>query len=337
MPRRLLPALLLTASLMGLVACGDKPEPPVAEKAAGHVFTAARTEVDDLKPIAGTLTSYKMAEASARLSGTLVDLRVREGDVVQKGQLIGRVQDSKIAPQTSAYSAQAAAADAQTVQARAQYNRVKTLFDKGIYAQAALDQAEAGYKSAEASARAAHAQVAASNAYGNEGAIYAPDSGRILRAPVPQGSVVMMGQSVATITAGEPVVRIELPEGQGRALKPGDTVELSVPGRTASGTITQVYPSVSLGQITADVTPSGLQDLPIGARVTAYIRLGRRPAVVLPRSYVQTRYGLDYVRLVQPDGHVVETTVETTDYDATQIEIIGGLNSGDRLAAYGGQ
>ena len=311
--------------LLAAAGCSPRPSEPAATAVSGPAITIAAAEVDNLKPVPATVTSYKMAEATARLAGTLTTLNVHEGDVVVKGQLIGWVQDSRIAPQTSAYSAAAAAAEAQDVQARAHYNRVKTLFDKGIYAQAALDQAEAAWKAAAANTRAARAQVQASAAYGSQGGIYAPDGGKVVRSDVPKGAVVMMGQSVATITSGEPVVRAELPEAQGRSLAAGQTTD---------GAIVRVYPAVTSGQVTADISPSGFETLPVGARVTAYIPLGRRRAVLVPKAYVATRYGLDYVRLIQPGG-VVETTVETAPYDADRVEILGGLGAGDRIAAYG--
>jgi len=323
--------------LTGLAACDQKTHAPAPAVASQPALTVASTEVDDLKPVAATLTSYKMADATARLSGALTALNVREGDNVQKGQLIGWVQDTRIAPQTSAYAAAAVAAEAQAVQAQAQYSRVRTLYDKGYYAKAALDQAEAAWKSAEANTRAARAQTAANAAYGGQAAIYAPDTGRVLKADVPRGAVVMTGQSIATITSGAPVVRIELPEGQSRAVQPGQSVRLEAAGLEATGTVTRVYPSVRLGQVEADVTPAGFESLPVGAKVTAWVSLGQRRTVLLPRSYVSTRYGLDYVKLAQRNGDVIETTVETAPYDTRHVEILGGLNAGDRVVAYGAQ
>ncbi|RZJ37865.1 MAG: HlyD family secretion protein, partial [Brevundimonas sp.] len=66
-------------------------------------------------------------------------------------------------------------------------------------------------------------------------------------ADVPAGSVVSAGQSVATITAGPLVLRLELPEAQGRNLRVGQSVIVSsddLPGVT-SGTIAQVYPAAT--------------------------------------------------------------------------------------------
>ena len=47
--------------------------------------------VADLKPIPATLTTRDMAEARARISGVLVSLAVKEGDMVRQGQVIGFV------------------------------------------------------------------------------------------------------------------------------------------------------------------------------------------------------------------------------------------------------
>ncbi|MGN6423436.1 MAG: efflux RND transporter periplasmic adaptor subunit [Asticcacaulis sp.] len=331
--RPLLATVLMLSA--GLSACGEKPHAPAPVASSQPTLAVASAQVDDLKPVAATVTSYKMAQATARLAGVLTTLSVKEGDEVKAGQRIGFVQDSRIAPQTSAYAAAAAAADAQAVQAQAQYNRVKTLYDKGIYAKAALDQAEAAWKAAEANTRAARAQTAANAAYGDQGAIYAPDSGKVLTVDAPKGAVVMMGQSIATITSGAPVVRIELPEGQSQALQVGQSVRLEADGREATGSITRIYPSVTQGQVEADVTPAGFESLPVGAKVTAFVSLGKRQAILLPRSYVTTRYGLDYVKLAQKEGGVMETTVETAPYDAQHVEILGGLNPGDRVVSYG--
>ena len=104
---------------------------------------------------------------------------------------------------------------------------------------------------------AARAQRAASAEQGAQGAILAPADGRVLRADVPAGSVVMPGQSIATITAGPAVLRIEAPEADGRAIKVGQSVQLAAeePGRRRSqrATIVQVYPSVTAGKVVADL------------------------------------------------------------------------------------
>lgn len=329
--------IIALGAAMLLVACGEsEPSAPAAQAAptAGRLTLQMQT-VADLKPVPATLTTRDIAEARARISGVLVSFAVKEGDMVRQGQLIGRVKDERLALQTGAFDAQVSAAAAEAARADAELLRTRDLFDQGVYAQARLDQVEAQAKAANANLSAARAQRGASAELGNQGAIVAPAAGRVLAADVPAGSVVTPGQTLARITAGPMVVRIELPEGQARAMKVGDIVQLAAEdlrGVATQGTITQIYPSITGGQITADVSAPGLpQDL-IGQRVRAQVKLGERQALVVPRRYVVTRFGIDYVRLVGADHTVSEIPVQTTAGPSVEtVEVLSGLRAGDVL------
>jgi len=330
----------LGAALL-LGACGESdPQAPAPQTApvAGRLTLKMQT-VAELKPVPATLTTRDMAEARARISGVLISLSVKEGDMVRQGQVIGRVKDDRLALQTGAFDAQVAAAAAEAARANADLARTRDLFSHGVYAQARLDQVEAQAKAANANLSAARAQRGASAELGAQGAILAPAAGRVLVADVPVGSVVMPGQTLARITAGPMVVRIELPEGQARALKVGDLVQLAADdlrGVATQGAISQVYPSVTGGQVTADVSAPGLpQDL-IGQRVRAQIKLGERQALIVPRAYVLTRFGVDYARLVRADNTVSETPLQTTaGPTAATVEVLSGLRAGDVLTPTG--
>ncbi|MDR6624990.1 efflux RND transporter periplasmic adaptor subunit [Caulobacter segnis] len=334
------PFLIGALSLAALLGACGKDEAStksvvVMAPVAGRL-TVRASVVDDLKPVPATLTTRDMAEARARISGTITRLLVQEGDVVRQGQTIAIVHDERIGLQTGVYDAQVAAAAAQAAQAQADLARTQDLYDHGVYAKARLDQVQAAAKSASAGLAAAKAQARASAELGAQGAVLAPTAGRVLAADVPVGSVVMPGQSIATITAGPPVVRITLPEGEAAALKVGATVRLAAEdlgGTVASGQISQVYPSVTSGQIVADVTAAGLSQALIGRKVRAYVAVGQRQAVVIPRRYVITRFGVDYVRLVGKDGSVADSPVQTTAAaDSTMVEVLSGLRIGDVLA-----
>ena len=333
-------ASALGAALL-LSACGDaEPAAPTPARApAAGRLTLAYATVADIKPVSATLTTRDMGEARARISGVLVALLVKEGDMVRQGQLIATVRDDRLALVTASYDAQVAAAAADAARAQGDLTRTRTLFNQGIYAQARMDQVEAMAKAASATLAAAKAQRAASAELGAQGAILAPASGRVLTADVPLGSVVMAGQSVARITAGPTVVRIELPEAQAQALKVGDEVQLAAEdlrGVARSGRVTQVYPSVTAGQVVADVTAAGLPEDLVGQRVRVGIRIGQRQALVVPRRYISTRYGIDYVRLVGKDGTVSETPVQTTSAaTASDVELLSGVRPGDVLVPAG--
>ncbi len=330
--------IFMAMILLAVAGCGRPPPAPAATvKASGERLALVRGPVDDLKPVTAIVTTRNMAEARSRIGGILISLSVREGDTVRAGQVIGRVRDERLGLLSRADDAQVLAAAAESDRARADLTRIQSLFDKGIYAQARLDQSKAAARSADASLAAARAQRAAGADLAGQGTILAPAAGRVLTAQTPVGSVVAAGQSVATITAGEPLLRIEVPEAQAGALRVGQTVSLQpgdLPGAAATGQVIQIYPSVTSGQVTADVRVAGLSATLVGSRVRAQLPVGQRQSLTVPRRFILSRYGLDYVRLLQRDGSALETPVQTAPTgDPAQLEILSGAAAGDVLVA----
>ncbi len=320
----------------GVSACGGKPEAPAPAPARGERLTVTESLIDAVKPASAVVASRDLGEARARIPGTLTQLNVREGDMVSQGQIIGLVVDNRVGLETAAYGAQVAAAEAEAARARADLSRIQTLFNKGIYAQARLDQALAASQAANAQVRAARAVRSASAETGAQGRILAPTSGRVLAADVPAGSVVSAGQSVATITAGPLVLRLELPEAQGRNLRVGQGVVVSsgdLPG-VSTGTIAQVYPASTAGRTTADIAVAGLASDRVGQRVMVQIPLGQRRALVVPHRFVATRFGIDFIRTVDRAGRVSEAPVQLAGPVAgDRVEVLSGLTAGDVVLA----
>lgn len=336
--RRSLTALFAAGAL---ASCGaHETDVRAVERAPAQGRLVVHTRATpDLKPTPGTLTTRDMAEARSRIGGLLVAMSVKEGDMVRAGQVIARVQDDRLNLQTHAYDAQVNAAAAEAARAEAELARTKDLYSNGVYAKARLEAVEAQARSASAGLAAARAQRGASAELAGQGAILAPAAGRVLTAGTPVGSVVMPGQSLAQITAGPLVVRIEVPDADAGALKLGQTVRLEpadLGGAVSQGQITQIYPAVAGGQVKADVTAPNLPASLIGRRVRASLAIGERQAVVIPRAYVSTRFGIDYVRIVAKDGTVAEAPVQTTaGPTADTVEVLSGLHEGDVLTPAG--
>jgi len=135
------------------------------------------------------------------------------------------------------------------------------------------------------------------------------------------------------------VVRIELPEGQAASLKLGDQVALEpadVGGSVRQGTIIEIYPSITNGQMTADLQVAGLASDRIGQRIRAHIQVGQRPAITIPKRFIMSRYGVDFVRLVLANDQTSDVSVQTAPYGAGDaVEILSGLRPGDVIVAAG--
>lgn len=325
------------AGALLLAACGgSEPQVAAPRAAQGERLTVRQSAVPQTKPLAAEIATRDQAEALVRIPGTLVELGVREGDQVIKGQRIGRVVDTRLGFETNAYAAQTAAAAAQAEAARAELSRIEYLYRQGVYAKARLDQAQAAARSAAAQVRAAQSQRSASAAVAGQGAILAPASGRVLRADIPQGSVVAPGMSVATVTAGPPLLRLDVPESLARQLRKGAGViiqdESELDGRR--GAIVQLYPAVSGGRVRVDVEVAGLSTDLVGRRVSVLVDAGTHPGIAVPRRFVSTRFGIDYVDLVARDGSAASVPVQTAPTsDPAQVEILSGVSAGDVLIA----
>ena len=351
--------LILTASLLALgaatlSACDSGEEAKEAAAvgdaipAGTSTLTVTEKDIADWRDFGGEITATDMAEARTRIGGTLVRLNVTEGTSVRKGQVIGQVVDNRLGYESGAYMSQAAAAEAQGAAASAQLaaaeaelKRTRFLVQNGVYAPAALDQAEANARAARAQVNAAGAQASAArsqagavSAVANQGAILAPASGIVVRADVPAGSAVGPGTPVATITSGAIIVRIRLPESVAGAVREGSPVEvaeLAAGGEPIKGAISRVYPLVTAGQFEADVALPGLSGNLIGRRLTVRVMVGQRKAVVIPSNFVIARYGLNYVRVKGPDGRAVEVPVQLGQAMGDEVEILSGIKSGDAL------
>ncbi|QKS02053.1 efflux RND transporter periplasmic adaptor subunit [Sphingomonas sp. CL5.1] len=338
--------LWLACAALALSACGGQPEKDEAAATlpAGDVMRLAPTEIADMKAVGAEIATRDQADVLARIPGILTSLAVRAGDTVRKGQRIGMIVDSRLGYETSVYGAQAAAAQAEAARANADLARIRDLYSNGVYAKARLDQAVAVARAAGAQAAAARAQQGASASVAGQGAVIAPASGRVLRADIPAGSPVAPGMSIATVTAGPPVLRLMLPESVARQVRPGARVlvndtasdDAGVPFGSHQGSVTQVYPAITGGQVRVDATLPGLSTQFIGRRVGASVEIGKRKALVVPRRFVATRYGIDQVQVVGEGKRLSMVPVQIAPTtDPATVEILSGVSAGDLLFAPG--
>lgn len=334
---RLSPLIPLVAAL-GAAGCSGSENAPAPRPAAasGERLQVHIAPITDTKVIAATVGTRDMADARARIGGTLVSLSVREGDSVRRGQPIGRVVDQRLSFETSAAGSQEAAAAAEAARAQSELVRTQYLYDNGVYAKARLEQVQASARAAQGALAAARAQRGASAELGAQGAILAPSDGKVLRADVPAGSVVGQGQPIATITSGPPVLRLDVPEADARGLHAGQAVWVDnedLPG-LGPAAIAQVYPAVTGGRVTVDVTAPGLRADLVGQRVRVRIPVGQRRALMIPSRFVAHRYGLDYVRVLDRAAAPSEVAVQLAPTpDARTVEVLSGLADGDTILA----
>jgi RND family efflux transporter MFP subunit len=308
---------------------------------ASQTFTVQWQDVDDLKAVYGTIRSKDLVDARVRTGGTIADLKVREGDHVAAGEVLALVVDQKLSLKRQALDAQIAALTSSQQKARSDLDRAEALRTQNIVTQANIDQLKSAYDVAANALKSSMADRDVLDMQMKEGEVQAPASGRLLRVPVTTGSVVMAGESIASIAANEFLVRIELPERHARFIKQGDPIRIGERGLSAgrqiigTGEITLVHPELLDGRVIADAEATGLGDFYVGERALVWISAGKRKAMVVPKSYIIRRGAYDFVRL-SGEGTPVEVVVQlgreiSGEDGVDSFEVLSGLEPGDRL------
>ena len=310
---------------------------------AADTYLVAMSQIPDEKSVFATVQSAYVVPARSRLGGTILELKVRQGDHVDQGQVIATVGDPKLALQISSYGAQVRAAQAQAAQAKVERDRAQHLVTQGAISRNNFDQSRTAYDVALSNLKSIDAQRAVIQQQVVEGNILAPTSGRVITVPVTAGTVVMNGDAVATVAKQDFVLRLEVPERHARYLKAGDPVRLDGAvlgpnGDARSGTIKLVYPQIDNGHVVADATVAGLTDYFVGERIAVWVGAGTRQAIVVPAHLLITRSGIDYARLWRKDGPALDVPVQRGESHPTKeiadgIEVLSGLKPGDRLLA----
>lgn len=311
-----------------------------ASGAMAGEFVVQGVRVDDRKAVIATVEPVRQLVARARIGGTIVMLKVKEGDRVEAGAELARVVDQKLALQMQALDARIKSQQAQRDQAKIDYDRQQELMRRGVTTQAQLDQARTGFDVAERNLAAMRSDREVIVQQASEGAVLAPGAGRVLTVPVSLGRVLMPGETVATLAEDQYILRLSLPERHARFMRAGDSVLIgergangqesqTADGRMIAGRVRLVYPEIQGGRVVADVDVEGLGDYFVGERTRVYVSTGQRETLVVPQGAVYTRAGVQFVRL--KDG--AEVVVQAGSVGPEGVEILSGLKAGDTVLA----
>lgn len=288
--------------------------------------------VPEWKAVYGQVEARDSVLARARIGGTIIDLRVTEGDMVKAGDVIAVVKDDKTNFQIKAIDAQLLGLQASLKNARAEFDRAEKLIKSGATTVQRLDQLRTEADVIQNQIAATEAQRSVVLQQQSEGDVVAPGDGRVLKVPVTKAAVVLPGEVVANIGGGGFFLRLAIPERHAASLKQGAEIRIAAEGKSLSGTLAKIYPQIENGRVVADVEVRELDTEFVNARVLVDLPVGSRQALVVPRTALTTRSGIDFVT-VSEDGKPVERAVvmgAVIDFGGIAgIEILTGLQAGD--------
>jgi RND family efflux transporter MFP subunit len=264
---------------------------------------------------------------------------------------LGLSEDDDLKDVRAAAEVKKAAADLNDAQQK--YERAKTLFEQGLLPKQNYDELESRYKAARAAydlsvqsvenLRAQLAQTRAGAALAQkklaDSIIRAPFSGQIKERAVTQGQYLKVQTPVMVIVNVDPMrVRLKVPEKMAAWAKIGQQVTVTVeafPDRTFTGKISRINPSVDQQTRTFEV--EALIDNRDGALKPGFFVKATIPsekidsALIVPQDALLYVYGVYKVFVIDGDK-LREKEVKLGERTGNQVEIIEGLNEGERVA-----
>ena len=295
---------------------------------------AKLTPTTEWKAVYGRIESRDLVPARARIGGTIIEMLVTEGDLVSQGQKIAVVRDDKLVFQIAAIDAQLAALKAQYDRAQGELERGQALVDKGVVTAQRLDQLRTDVDVTRNQIAATEAQKSVVLQQQAEGDVLAPVAGRVLTTPVTRGGVLMAGEPVATVGGGGFFLRLAVPERHAANLKQGASIRVTTVDGEMNGRLAKIYPQIENGRVIADVEVSGLDTAFVDARVLVELPVGERMALLVPADAVQSRFGIDFVRVVEGSASVDRAVVVGDPVErngSRMVEVLTGLAAGEHV------
>lgn len=226
---------------------------------------------------------------SSDVSGEIVFLAVEEGDRVEQGQLLVRVQPDFYAAQREQAQAGLLQAQADASRARAEMLRAQTdlerqqqLFERGVVPEADLQAAQSAFDVAEANYDAAQFRVRSAQASLNQAAdqlgrtsIYAPIGGIVSQLNVELGERVvgtaqMSGTEIMRVAdLRQMELEVDVNENDVVRLTIGDTARVEIdayPGRPFRGVVTQIANSA---RVQGAGTQEEITNFPVKVKITS--------------------------------------------------------------------
>ncbi len=298
--------------------------PPAVETAAVETGSIAR-EIE----VTGTVEPLRSVGVNAQAAGALTTVNAEEGDLVQRGAVMARLDAREL-------EAQVASARANWEVARDAFSRAQQLRDRQVITQAEYDAARA----AEAAARASLDQVRTRVGYM---VVHAPASGVVTEKLVEVGAVVGAQTKLFTIAEVSTLVtRVGVSELDVGSLRSGQGARVMLdayPGQRYEGRIRRIFPSADpatrLVPVEVALTGEAAQAARPGFLARVAFALGAREDVLLvPASAVVGQAGAQQVFVVV-NGKAERRTVETGLSSEGRVEIVSGLRAGEAVVTTG--
>ena len=344
--------LVVALVLIGALSLLLKPKKPLApvpvapvattiEFLPQEVITVVPSELSQNLSLSGSLKAVDQASVKARVAGDIREILVREGESVQAGQIIVKMDSTEYQAKVEQARGNLNASRAQLDIATKTRDNNRALLEKGFISRNAFDNAESQYAVAQANVDAARSAVDIVQKLLNDTIIRAPISGMVASRSVQPGEKVSPDNRLLDILNLQKIeMEAVVPTSEIGNVALGQTVRLRVDGldESFSGRVVRINPATQSGSrsILVYIQVANPQNkLRSGMFAEAQLTLRSKANVLaLPVSAVHKTSQGAYVYAIE-NGLLVKNPVtlgvEGKSDEEPRIEMTAGVISGAQI------
>lgn len=322
-------AIALVAVPLFLAACSKEETKVVERETVSAPTTIVQpATIPSTRTVAGIVRAANASPLAARVMGNILAVRVAEGDMVRRGQVLIEIDPREARAQSAAASSAVVAAESNAQLAETTFQRFAALRERNSVSAQEYDDVKAKRDAARAEASRVRSMAAQANTYVEYSLVRAPMDGVVTARYVDPGAQAAPGMPLLMVEDSR-ASRVEATVPEDLAVNIGDPVTIEAAGQTFEAKVTRVQPRVDA------TTRSSLVkiDLPQPARPGTYVRVhfrtGERQAIVVPAEAVVRQGQLTSVFVVGADG-VARMRLITL---GSNNEVLSGLDGGERIVS----
>ncbi len=280
----------------------------------------------------GSVTTKDLLVIYPEYSGTLTNVYVKEGQTVQKGQLLAKIDDGGLGQQLGQLQIQYELA-------KTTFDRQQRLWDQKIGSELQFLQAQSNFQAQAKAVSQLQKQI-------EKTSVKAPFSGTIDDVMTEQGSVVAAGQSplMRIVNLGNMYIETEVPEKYINHVAKNKKVQVEFPvlGKSMISKIREVGNFINPANRTfkAEIAIPN-KEKNIKPNLTARLKINdytNKNALLIPQSIISENANEEqYVFIIKDDGKTIakKVFVKTGKTQGDFIEILSGLKDGDEIISEG--
>ena len=338
-------AAVVVLGFAGLVATRMmKPQEEIQTKGLPAVTLTTATEgsIEQTTALMGTVQPSDTYYITPKVAGELVEIYVQNGQSVEEGAPIAKIDNQKqidaAKSQMEAANASVQAASQQAATAQDAVNRMTPLYESGDISVQSYNQTANSAKAAASQVDAAKAQAASAKLnYETQvefATVTAPAAGVVQNQNMTLHGMVSQSSQLCVITGtGAKVVKFNVTEEVLQNLTMGQTVTVEKNGTSYSGTITKLTKLVDpqSGLFPVEATLSGAGALSDGSSTKLSLVAAKADhALLVPVDAVYYSGGNPYVYTYE-NGLVKRVFITTGISDDQYYEVTDGLDGTEQI------